>query len=149
MKTIFSVLGIIFLVLAVAVAVVVGIAGYLGSKRDSSSKLYVDGNIPPIVSTWSKDELIARASPELLRTTSKDQISQLFDTLSVKLGAFQSYDGAKGQSNMSFTTQGEVTTASYISEATFKNGKAKIQIKLILHEDSWQILGFHVELVPM
>jgi hypothetical protein len=150
MKKVLIILGAIFLVLILVVVAVIGYAAYTGNKLDASSRAYVDESVPAIISTWSKDELIKRASPQLRQKTSDDQIDQLFTTLSSKLGTFQSYDGAKGQSNMSFTSQdGQVTTASYVAGATFQNGKAEIQIKLIRDNDSWQILGFHVELKPL
>lgn len=146
MKNFLTVLGIIFLMLVVGVVAIVGSAAYFGSKLDASSKTYVDENVPAIISSWSKAEFIKRASPQLLQKISDDQISELFATLSSKLGAFRSYDGAKGESNMSFIfNSGQTTTASYVAEATFQNGKAKIQIKLIRDDDSWKILGFNVQ----
>jgi hypothetical protein len=149
MKKFLAIFGVIFFVIVLVVVAVIGYAAFIGNKFDASSKAYVDESIPAIVSSWSKDELIKRASPQLRRKTSDVQIGQLFNALSGKLGSFQSYEGAKGQSSMSLTSKdGQVTTASYVANATFRNGKAEIQIKLIRYDDSWQILGFHVELSP-
>lgn len=144
-KKVLIVLGVVFLILIFIGAAVIGYSAYVGVKLDASSKAYVDESVPTIVSTWSKDELVKRASPELRAMTSNGQLDQLF-ALFTKLGAFQSYDGATGESNISFTSKdGEVVTASYIAHATFENGKAEIKIKLIHHNDAWQILGFHVD----
>lgn len=150
MKKVLTILGAVFLILILIVAAGIGYVAYTGNQLDASSKAYVDESVPAIVSVWSKDELVKRASPQLRQKASDVQIDQLFNDLSTKLGAFQSYDGAKGQSNMSFTAkEGEATTAAYVANATFQNGKAEIQIKLIRDNDSWQILGFHVEMKPL
>ena len=150
MKKILTILGVVFIVLIFIVAAAIGYVAYTGNKLDASSKAYVDESVPAIVSTWSKDELIKRANSQLRQVTSDVQVGLLFNSLSNKLGTFQSYDGAKGQSNMSFTSKdGQTTTASYVANATFQNGKAEIQIKLIRDNDSWQILGFHVDLKPL
>ena len=147
MKRILIILGGIFLILLLILGFIAGYLIYTGDKLDASSKAYVDESVLAIVSTWSKDELITRASPKLLEKTSGGQIEQLFNALSDKLGAFKSYDDSKGQSNMSYNSkEGQVITASYIANASFQNGKADIQIQLIRHQDSWQILGFHVEM---
>lgn len=147
MKSILSFLGVIFLILVLSAAAFFGYCAYTGGKLDASSKAYVDESVPAIISTWSKEELIKRASPQLRQKSSDEQITQLFNTLSNRLGAFRSYDGTKGDSNVSFTTQnGRVVTASYLAKATFQYGKAEIQIKLIQSQDSWEILGFHVEM---
>jgi hypothetical protein len=149
-KNILAFLGVAFLVFVLVAAALFGYFAYTGNKLDASSKAYVDEGVPAIVSTWSKAELVRRASPQLLQKISDDQVTQLFNTLSTKLGIFKSYDGAKGDSNVTFTTQnGRMVTASYIAKATFQYGKAEIQIKLIKPTDSWEILGFHVEMEPL
>lgn len=147
MKKFLAVLGAVFLVLLFAAAVFIGCGAYAGGKLDASSKAYVDESVPAIVSGWSKEELIKRASSQLREKASDDQITQLFNTLSNRLGAFQSYDGAKGDSNMSFTSKnGCLVTASYVAKATFQHGKADIQIRLIQSGGAWKILNFHVEM---
>ncbi len=144
MKKLFTILGVVFLAILVVAAGFVGYAAYTGSKFDASSKAYVDDNIPKIVSTWSKDELLKRASPELRKVASDDDIDRLFTKLN-ELGSLQKYEGAKGDSNISFTSQnGKVVTAAYTAKATFQNGSAEIQIRLIQHDGAWSILNFHV-----
>ena len=146
MKTVFVSLGVIFLILIVLVAGFVGYSAYVGTKLDASSKAYVDASVPAIISTWSKNELKKRASPQLLKSASDEQIDELFTRLASQLGSFQSYDGSKGDSNVSYTTQdGKVTSASYMANATFQNGKIDVQVKLIQINGDWLLLGFHVE----
>ena len=147
MRDILIILGIIFLVIVGALATFIGYAAYAGGKLDASSKAYVDETVPVILTNWSKDELIKRASPLLRAKASDEEIAKLFATLSGKLGAFKSYEGAKGDSNVTWTTQdGKLTTAAYVANATFQNGKAEIRIKLIQNNGVWQYLGFHVEM---
>jgi hypothetical protein len=109
---------------------------------DASSKGYVDKNIPLIISSWSKDELLKRASPQLLNVINEKpyQIDRLFQGFA-KLGAMRSYDGSKGDSNVSYTNKdGKVITAAYIADATFQNGNAHITVRLIQSSGSWQFL---------
>ena len=144
MKTVLMILGAVFLILIIAVAGFVGYSAYIGTKLDASSKAYVDASIPAIISTWSRDELIKRASPQLRKSTSDEQIGELFLKLA-ELGPFQSYDGSKGESHVSYSNQyGKVIAASYTANATFQNGKVDIQIKLIQINGEWWLLGFHV-----
>jgi hypothetical protein len=150
MKKFLMVLGTVFLVLIVLGAGVVGYAIYMGTQLDASSKAYVDESVPAIATDWSKDELVKRASPQLRKQASDVQIEQLCSTLANKLGTFKSYDGAKGDSSINFTSaDGKVITASYIAKATYEYGKAEIQIKLIQEAGSWKILGFHVDISPL
>jgi hypothetical protein len=144
MKKVLIILGILF-VLAIAVAAaLIGFAAYNGTKLDASSKEYVDQAAPSIISTWSVAELLDRASPELKAIVTKEQMQQLFNKLS-ELGKLKEYQGSKGDSFMSYTTQnGKQITAKYRAKALFKNGEAEILIQLIEHDGKWQIINFHV-----
>jgi len=145
MKRFFVVLGVVFAVLLVVMGVFIGFAAYKGSKLDASSKAYVDANVPPIVSTWSEAELLKRASPELLKVVSAEELSLLFKKLS-QLGSLVKYEEAKGNSNIVFTSaEGKVITANYVAKATFDKGSATIQIRLIEKNGQWKLLRFYVD----
>jgi hypothetical protein len=146
MKKILAVVGGLFLAALVVLGCFIGYAAYEGSKLDASSKAYVDECVPAIVSTWSKDALLQRSSPELLKILKgkPDETDLLFAKIS-KLGAMRQYDGAKGDSFVAYnTTGGKTTTANYISTAKFENGDAQIKIRLIQLDGQWQILLFNV-----
>jgi hypothetical protein len=150
-KSCLSCLGIIFLVIVVLGAAMFGYVAYNGSRLDASSKQYVDETLPIIVAHWDKEELLKRASPEFKTVATSEDTDALFAQLQSKLGALVKYDGAKGGSNMSYTTQyGKVISANYKADAEFERGKAEIEFKLIQHDGEWQVLGFHVNLpLPM
>jgi len=147
MKKFLSIVGGLFLVLVLIVAGFFGYAAYQGRGLDASSKVYVEANVPPIISAWSKDELLKRSSPQLLKIINEkpEQLDQLFQKLS-KLGAMQTFGDIKGDANISVTTQnGRVITASYMSAAKFENGEARIAIRLIQSPSGqWQFLLFNV-----
>ena len=146
MKKFLSIIGGFFLVLVIVVIGFVGYAAYQGRGLDASSKEYVEANVPTIISTWSKEELLKRSSPQLLKTINEkpEQLDQLFQKLS-KLGAMQSFGDVKGASNVSYTTQnGKVTTASYVASAKFVNGEGHITVRLIQLSGQWQFLLFNV-----
>jgi len=150
MKKLLSVIGGIFIILIIAVAGFVGYAMHEGDGLDASSKAYVDDNVPPIISTWSKEELLKRASPQLIRFLNErpEQTDQIFQKFS-QLGALRSYDGSKGDSHIHYTIKdGKVITASYVATAKFENGEADIIVRLIRISGQWQLLYFDVDLPP-
>lgn len=149
MKKFLSLVGGLFLVLILAVAGFIGYAAYQGRGLDASSKAYVAANVPKIVATWSKEELLTRSSPQLQKVIAEkpEQLDQLFQKLS-KLGAMRSLGDMKGDSNVSYTTRdGKVTTATYVAAATFENGEGNIKVRLIQSPSSgqWQFLNFYVD----
>lgn len=148
MKRFLSIIGGLFLILVLLIAGFFGYAAYQGRGLDASSKAYAEENIPAIISTWSKDELLKRSSPQLLKIVNEkpEQLDQLFQKLS-KLGAMQSFGEVKGDSNVSYTTQnGKVTTATYVAAAKFKDGEGRITARLIQSPGGqWQFLLFHVD----
>jgi hypothetical protein len=148
LKRFLSIIGGLFLVLVLFVAGFFGYAAYQGRGLDASSKAYVEENIPAIISTWSKDELLKRSSPQLLKIIDEkpEQLDQLFQKLS-KLGPMLSFGEVKGDSNVSYTTQnGKVTTAAYVAAVKFKNAEGRITARLIQSPaGQWQLLLFHVD----
>lgn len=148
MKKFLSVIGGLFLVLVLVVVGFIGNAAFQGRGLDESSKAFIEANVPAIISTWPKDELLKRSVPELLKIVNEkpEQLDQLFQKLS-KLGAMWSFSDVKGDSNVSYTTQnGKVTTAAYVATAKFENGEGKISVRLIQSSSGqWQVLLFHVD----
>lgn len=148
LKRLLSIIGGLFLVLVLIVAGFFGYAAYQGRGLDASSKAYVEENIPAIISTWSKDELLKRSSPQLLTIVNEkpELLDQLFQKLSM-LGPMLSFGEVKGGSYVSYTPQnGKVTTAAYVVTAKFKNGEGRVSTRLIQSPaGQWQILLFHVD----
>jgi hypothetical protein len=147
LKRFLSIIGGLFLVLLLLAAGLFGYAAYQGRGLDASSKAYAEENIPAIVSTWSKDELLKRSSPQLQKIIDEkpEQLDQLFQKLS-KLGSMESFGEVKGASNVIYMTQGgKVTTATYVATAKFTNGEGRISVRLIqTPAGQWQFLLFNV-----
>lgn len=146
MKKFFQILGGVFLALILIVAVLVGIGVYQGTRLDSSSKAYVEANVKPVVETWSKNELLKRASPELVEILGKDpdQVDRLFAKFA-KLGPLKSLSEPKGQSLVAVNSgTGKVVSASYTETGEFENGRADFNIRLIQIDGQWRFLGFYV-----
>ncbi len=140
-----AVVGAILLGLLVLVGGFIGYMVYAGSGLDKSSKAYVDESIPAIVTGWSPDELVKRESKAFQKSTSDEQLMKLF-TVFRKLGALKNYEGCKGDSNVSYTSEsGKVITATYLGRATFDNGEAEIKVILIQEDGAWKIQGFRID----
>lgn len=144
MKKFFIILGSIFFAVIVLAAIGIAFLAVRGGALDKESKAYVDSAIPAIVATWSEKELLDRASPELKKAATIEEVDRLFRWFS-SLGRLQKYEGAQGQSLMSATTQnGKMISAQYTAKATFEKGEATITVDLIKHGDQWQVLKFNL-----
>ena len=145
MKKILIILGSLFLIIIVAIGALIGFAAYNGTKLDSSSKEYIEINLPSIIAPWNALELDKRASLHFKMAVSTEQIDKLFQKLS-ELGKNKFIGEPEGSSLMSYTTEaGKQITAKYVIPCSFENGEADIQILLIMEEDQWLISGFHVD----
>ena len=144
MKRAFTALGVIFALILVAILVGGVFLFVRGDALDRESKTYADAAIRAIVTSWDVTQLERRESPEFRKATTPEQLATLFSSFR-RLGKLREYNGLIGQALMVATTQnGGSITASYITDADFENGSAKIQINLVKHGDQWQILGFRV-----
>lgn len=145
MKKLLIILGSIFLVVVVLAAIGIGFIAVRGTALDKESKAYADSAIPAIVTTWSEKALLDRASPELKKMATSQEIDRLFRWTS-NLGRLQKCEPAEGHSLMSATTQtGKSISAEYTAKASFEKGEATIILGLIKHDEQWQILKFNVQ----
>ena len=130
------------------VGVGLGVALIKGKALDAESKAFVDSAIPAIAATWSKQELLDRATPELRDIAKPEQLNAVFDRLS-QLGPLVKYEGATGQATMSYMLgSGSTVAASYVAKAQFQNGGATFRVVLRKREGRWMIYNFHVDPVP-
>src|SRR5258706_2149975 len=148
MKKIIYVLGTAALVVLVTVAVGFAILATKGSALDAESKSYIDGAVSAIAKHWSKNDLIERASPELLASLKPDQVAALFGSLS-RLGTMTKYEGATGEATMSYIgSTGALVSARYGARAQFENRSAIFRIALMRRDGRWVINSFYVDTVP-
>ena len=146
MRRFLAVVGGLVLSVVLVIGGFVAYTVYQGKALDASSKAYVMANVPPIVSSWSKQELLKRASPELLKELREHpgQIDGMFQKLSA-LGPMLSFGSVQGESNISYDLpDGKASIAAYVVKAVFANGTVKIKVRLILREGKWKFLNFYV-----
>lgn len=116
---------------------------YFTKGLDKEAKAYVDHVILRIAASWDTQELIRHVSPEFLQNMPPQKIDSLFDTLSKLIGQLEEYKGAKGNINISISSEGKpIVIGGYIAEAVFENGPAKIQLQMIRQNNTWQIESF-------
>lgn len=147
MRKVLAGVGGIFVILLVIGSALFAYAAYRGQILDKTSKEFVDANVPLIVSTWSKEALLSRASPQFLRVANAhpEQIDGLFQKLSA-LGSLLELGEFRGNSNVSYNMSSPpVTTASYSAKARFQNGEALITVRLISISGEWRFRYFHVD----
>jgi hypothetical protein len=142
------VLGALTSIAMVAAGIGIGVAFYKGNALDAESRAFVDSAVPAITATWSRQQLLERATPELRDIVKPDQLTTLFDRLS-RLGPLVKYEGATGQATMSYMVgSGSTVSASYVAKAQFQNGGAVFQIILLKRDGRWMIHNFHVDPAP-
>lgn len=137
------------MVLAVVVIVMAGAlcgADETASSLDLESRKFVDVAIVAIVSHWSVDELLKRASPEMLAESEHQiDVDSLFNQWR-PLGGLVSYTGSRGGAEILESPEiGRMITANYTAKAIFQNGTAEIAIELVKREGKWSIMAFKVD----
>lgn len=136
-------------VTAAIVIVVAIIGGVLVAKKglalDADAKAYVDSAVVAICSDWDQQQLIDRASPELLAAVKPGDLPALFEKLS-SAGPLSKYEGANGQASVTVYNGNSKITAKYVAKALFAHGEGTINISLVQNDGKWRILGFHVDI---
>jgi hypothetical protein len=145
MRKLFTFLGVIFAVIIVVIIIAAVIFIPSALKLDREATAYIQDAVPKIVTNWNSQELVDRATPELLAAgKSRDTLDSLF-VMFQRLGSFKHLDKPKGTVvSSSFTGTGTVTLGNYTAQAEFEKGAASIQIQLRRVNDSWKINGFHI-----
>jgi hypothetical protein len=126
MRRFLSIFGALMLIVIAAAGVGLGVLFYKGPVLDSESKAYVDSAVPAIAATWSPQELLDRATPELRQIfkSRREDLSALFAGFS-RLGALLEYEGATGEALLGYVPGSGITvSASYLAKARFQNGAA-------------------------
>jgi hypothetical protein len=123
--------------------------GHALNVAGEEAKAYADQSIHAIITNWSEEELINRASPELQANTTKGELDSVFTDLR-KLGKLQSYSGLNddGKITLKWNNGHFSYLASYQATATFQNSRLVISIHLVKHDKQWQISGFHADPEP-
>jgi Tfp pilus assembly protein PilP len=142
---ILSILGVVFLGVIIAIAMMF----YFGGKLDKESKAYVDSMVPSVFGRWDSSKIMQHASPEFLATLKSPQdkarLEDLFRVCSERLGMLKQYKGSEGQATVHHEIgKGKMVYADYTARGVFEKGEAKIIIRIIRKGDKWQIYYFNV-----
>ncbi|HTR43198.1 MAG TPA: hypothetical protein VMH87_16410 [Pseudomonadales bacterium] len=145
MNKVFTILGIIFAVIISLIITAAAIFIPHALKLDHEATAYIQDAVPRIVTNWNSQELVDRATPELLAEgKSREDIDRLFVEFG-KLGALKHLDTPEGTVNTrAYTGSGIVTVGNYEAKAEFENGTATIRIQLLRVGGGWKINGFHI-----
>jgi hypothetical protein len=145
MKKIFLILGGIFAVILVVLGIVAAIFIPRLIKLDREATAYIKDAVPRIAANWDSQDLVDRATPELLSAAkTRKEIDRLF-VLFRHLGALKHLDKPKGMvSWRTFTGTGTVTFGNYTVEGQFQQGAATIEIQLRRVGNTWKINGFRI-----
>lgn len=139
MKALLMVIGAIFAVLFIVLAV---IQRMTSDYRDGQS--YADAAAVAIVSDWNEQAFLDRASPDLFQVTTREQIDSMFAQLR-GFGRMTKYGGCTGGSYTFYNIfPWKLTDTIYVARADFEHGSAQIRIRLVKRNGAWHILAFSV-----
>lgn len=148
MRRFLYIVGVLTLIIIVVASIGLGVFFYKGQALDAESKAFVDRAVPAITATWSEQQLLDRATPELRTSVKPEELKALFDRLS-QLGPLVEYEGATGEATMSYIAgSGGTVSASYVAKARFQNGTATFRIVLMKRDGRWLIHNLHVDSAP-
>ncbi len=140
MKKFLMIMGGIFLVFVLILAVAVGFLMTKGLSLDAESKKYVEKMLPDFLPAMTPEKFYSYVHPEDQGKLDKQQVEKYLTAFRAGLGEYQSsLSGVRCNANVNITPQGTGTTADCIAEAGFKNGVAKIKILLLRREDAWSL----------
>jgi hypothetical protein len=145
MKKVFTILGVFFAVIIVIFIIAAAIFIPRTLRLDREATAYIQDAVPKIVTNWSSQELVDRATPELIDAAkSRDEIDRLF-VMFRQLGSFKHLDKPEGTVvSSAFTGTGTVTVGNYSAHAEFEKGPATIMIQLRRVKETWLITGFRI-----
>ncbi len=145
MKKLFIILGAIFMGIIVIIVIAAAIFIPRTLKLDHEATAYIQDAVPKIVTNWNSQELVDRATPELLAAAKKnDELERLF-VMFRQLGSFKHLDKPEGTVvSSAFTGEGTVTVGNYTAHGDFEKGPATIKIQLRRVNDVWEINGFRI-----
>jgi hypothetical protein len=145
MKKILIGCGGISVVLVVILACLIGSFAYRASRLDKEVVIYLERELPAIISTWDSQALLDRSSPELLATLKSSEDTERLFVVFRRLGPLKKLATPTGAvSSGAFSGTGSFTLGRYTADATFEHGSAQLRIQVRRSESGWKIDGFHV-----
>src|SRR3954463_8353820 len=131
MKKFLAILGTVFLLIIVFLVANAVILFSRGRNLDKECSAYADAALKAIATDWNEKALLDRASPELKKAGSIEQLDANFRRLG-SLGHLQRADPMKGQAGIfSDTRNGERIQGRYTANAQFEKAEAEITFYLI------------------
>lgn len=146
MKRFLTILGAVFGTIIVVAVIAAVIFVVRAMKLDGEATAYIQDAAPKILQQWNVQELVDRATPELLAAAkSREQFDRMF-AMFRQLGTLNHLDAPKGSiTSGAFTSTGVVTIGNYTATAEFEQGAATLQIQLRRVDDTWKINGFYIK----
>ncbi len=121
------------------------------SQLEKSSEDFIRQSLPVVLTAWSVDELMTRASEEYVRDTDKARLGAMFDGASSRLGPFALYTDVTRMAPLDIgsSRRHRPATVDYVAAAVFEKGDARIAIRLTKWaDDYWRVAALRVDVQP-
>ncbi len=145
MQKFFIVLGAVFAAIVVIVGVFAAIAIPRTLKLDREATEYLQNAVPKIVEHWNAQELVDRATPQLMAATKSPNDLNRYFVLFSRLGALKHLDTPKGGIvSSAYSGQEALAMGNYTITADFEKGPATLSVQIRHVDEGWKINGFRV-----
>ncbi len=116
-------------------------------SNDYTSQQYSEAVLKKIATSWSPNELIMRAHPDMIERNTEEGIIHFSEVFKSQLGSLKKLEDCDGYATEVHATDKPTrVTASYHCPAYFAKGKGVINIGLLQNtKHEWNIYSFSVE----
>lgn len=149
MKKLAIILGSLFSVIVIVVAIVNIYSWHKSRQYQDTAVPYIKAVIPEI-SKWDMNSLKGHMAPKVLEQTTDEKFTKVIGFFS-KLGGLKSFDNpdfVKAYTG-SNPEEGTQTIVTYTVEAVYENGDAEITLALLESGSSFKIYKFHIRSIAL
>jgi hypothetical protein len=114
---------------------------------DYTSQQYTETVLRRIAKTWSPNDIIMRAHPDMITRNTEEGITQFANIFKQRLGSLKTLEECDGYAaEVHSSNQPSRVTANYHCPAQFEKGKGTINVGLLQNaKHEWKLFSFSVE----
>lgn len=117
---------------------------FIHTRWDADARSFISDVMSTVVKTWDSDQFIDHLSVEMTNSMSREQCEKAF-FLFKSLGSLLRHGEPDGYISRSETAMSpEFITGSYVVDAVFEHGEAKLYFSLVKEQERWRLLGLNV-----
>jgi len=117
---------------------------FIHTRLDAEARSFISELMSTVVKTWDTEQFIDHLSVEITNSMSREQCEKAF-FLFKSLGSLVRHGDTDGYISRSEAAMSpEFITGSYVVDAVFEHGEAKLYFSLVKEQERWRLLGLLV-----